>query len=248
MGKKRTILAVLGRGIQQNEPGGQWHLTGDIEVCDEKFAHLPVRVPENDDDPHSIVGGGHLNLFAGIQLSRSLNPEVVVCAFGFRSNYLKSVNAPSESQVMSDEFEVLRGKQNYGPTLHIFREDGGGWSHVADRPSNTNQEIDNIFYWALNRDIYNVAIVTVTVHAARSLLMAQRHLSSGKPGYDKINLQFYASENVLLEANPQTWSARCQKLLGSRSFQRNFQLEQRGINALLSGKYNSVQSDLTAKK
>ncbi len=61
-----VLLAILGRGIQHPSPESTvWELTPDIELCDEKGAHLPFRAPENDDDPRSIIGGGELNVLAG---------------------------------------------------------------------------------------------------------------------------------------------------------------------------------------
>ncbi len=246
MEKERTLLAILGRGIQKTASDGLWDLTEDIEVCDERFAHLPIRVPQDDDHPNSIVGGGHLNLLAGLKLAEKLDPTIIVCAYGYRSEYLKSIDAPSESMIMSIKFIDLNFMTGRA-TRKVCAFDEEAWTHLADRPSNTNQEIDNIFRQALFAGIYNVAIVAVGVHTWRSNLMAQLHLSSGMPHYNQINLQFYASENVLLEADPEKYGERCRALTGSKSYQRNFQKEQDGVNALLSGKYNSIQSASTSK-
>lgn len=244
MGREAIAVVFLGRGISMLKPGGYWGLTEDIEVCDEQFAHLPVRVPENDDHPNSIIGGGELNLLAGLELEKrfmaegKFNPQLALHAYGFRSKYLKSIDAPSESKVMSEKYCDIGGHPGI---VQVFNENV--WQNVADMPSNTNQEIDNVFIEAFHRDIRHVAIVTVAVHCWRANLMAQRHLSNPEKIYGgKIKLQFYASENVLLEANPAKYDERCRALLGSKSFQRNLILEQRGVNALLSGTYQSVQS------
>ena len=250
MDRGAIAVVFLGRGISMVKPGGHWGLTGDIEVCDEKFAHLPVRMPEDDNHPNSIVGGGELNLLAGLEREKKLRPEgefdprLALHAYCFRSKYLKSIDGPSESLVMSDKYCDLGGHPGI---VQVFNEDK--WQSVADLPSNTNQEIDNVFTEALRRGIRNVAIVTVAVHAWRANLMAQRHLSNQeKPYHGAVTLQFYASENVLMEADPAKYGERCRAILGSKSFQRNLVLEQRGVNALLSGTYRSVQSATPAPK
>ena len=76
------LLAILGRGIQQIEEDKGWTLTEDLEVCDEKGGHLAVRVPSDDNNPYCLIGGGELNLRAGIILCREQSDSLhtVVCA------------------------------------------------------------------------------------------------------------------------------------------------------------------------
>ncbi len=79
------MVAILGRGIQRLFENGPWALTEDLEVCDERSAHLPVRTPVNDESDFCMVGGGEMNLEAGIHLVHRYRPETVVCAYGGRS-------------------------------------------------------------------------------------------------------------------------------------------------------------------
>lgn len=100
------LLAILGRGIQRETDGPwvPWVLTEDLEVCDERGAHLSVRVPANDGHPFCVIGGGEFNLLAGLKLCENYHIEVkaVVCAYGGRSAYLQAIDAPSESEIMSE--------------------------------------------------------------------------------------------------------------------------------------------------
>lgn len=111
-------------------PGGRWGLTGDTEVCERTpnggLAHFAVRVPENDDHEDSIVGGGELNLLAGLELEKKFrregrfDPQLALHAYGLRSSYLKSIGAPSESRVMSEKYCDLGGHPGI---VQVFNED-----------------------------------------------------------------------------------------------------------------------------
>ena len=126
-----VLLAILGRGIQHPSPESTvWELTPDIELCDEKGAHLPFRAPENDDDPRSIIGGGQLNVLAGTILIDRLRPTLVVCAYGARSKYLNSIGAPSESEIMTSLLSNEVGKQKeIMPATDVFDE--AAWHGIS---------------------------------------------------------------------------------------------------------------------
>ncbi len=86
------MVAILGRGIQrlkESDPNDEvlsYVLTEDLELCDKDSAHLPVRVPADDASPYCMVGGGEMNLGAGIELLHRFHPRITVCACGtFRS-------------------------------------------------------------------------------------------------------------------------------------------------------------------
>lgn len=235
-----VLLAILGRGIQHPSPESTvWELTPDIELCDEKGAHLPFRAPENDDDPRSIIGGGQLNVLAGTILIDRLRPTLVVCAYGARSKYLNSIGAPSESEIMTSLLSNEVGKQKeIMPATDVFDE--AAW-HAEE--SGTNREIHNILTLANQRNIKNVALVTVAVHLPRTALMAKQHLER-EPAFKNILLNCYASELVLLndpEANAM-YEARVRRIFASKSYVRNLERELRGMNDLLEGKYKSIAS------
>lgn len=229
------LLAVLGRGIQQIKEGAGWTLTEDLEVCDEKLEHLPVRIPADDANLHCLIGGGELNLLAGIVLCCGQDSEsltTAVCAYGARSAYLRKVNGPSESEVMST---LLKEMQRPGVKLDI-----PVWSsdHVVldERGmSGTNREVQNVFELAVQRGLTSVGIVTVAVQYARAVLMAQRYLQN--PRFAHITLQCYISEDILLRHDPKRFEQRIKALHGSNAFMRSMFYEQRGINCLLAGNY-----------
>ena len=239
--KGGLLLALLGRGIQQTSlKNAAWELTPDIEVCDEKGAHLPVRAPENDDDPRSIIGGGELNALAGIVLSETLRPDLVVCAYGARSKYLNSIGAPSESRVMSDWLTAEITKTGGTvPEVNVFNEEE--WQ--SDE-TGTNRELHNIFTFAARRGVTNIAILTVAVHVPRAALMAHHHLMNN-PAFKGLIFQCYASELVLLGSDPKHYETRVRRIFGSKSYERNLSRELRGMNDLLAGKYTSVASTIT---
>src|SRR5271157_1264609 len=133
---KLGILAILGRGIQRHHKNGSWVLTEDLELCDEKSAHLAVRKPADDENPFCMVGGGELNLLAGIALYNQEGANIVVCAYGDRSEYLKSIDAPSESMVMSGYFLHACRTAN----IRVWKKEMS-----MPGPSNTNRELKNIF-------------------------------------------------------------------------------------------------------
>lgn len=227
------LLAILGRGIQQIEEGKGWTLTENLEVCDDKGGHLPVRVPANDANPYCLIGGGELNLRAGIILCREHfeSLRTVVCAYGARSSYLVALNGPSESEVMSARLEQLLtpGEE---PEVIVWPHDRVA-SDERGR-SGTGREIQNVFELAVERGFTSVGVVTVFVHYARALLMAQRHLMN--PEFAHLTLQCYVSEELLL-AYDSGFSRMFRDMHGSRAFMRSLFYEQRGINCLLAGNY-----------
>ncbi len=82
------LIAILGRGIQRVGSGGSWEVTEDLEVCAPDRTHLPDRVPADDQNPCCLVGGGELNLLAGLELHRRIGAIVAVCAYSHRAPYL----------------------------------------------------------------------------------------------------------------------------------------------------------------
>lgn len=224
------LLAILGRGIRQKE-SGSWTPTRDLEMYDENFAPIVKLLPADDADPNCLIGGGELNLLAGRELCRQHTQtlEMIVCAYGARSPYLVSTNGPSESEVMSEQLKRLVSNAA-SPEIVIWR-----CRRIAEGNSNTNREIQNVFELAAERGLKDVGIVTVAVHYARSLLMAQRHLIN--PSFAHLKIQFFVSEDILLRLDPARFGERIRKMHGSQAFMRTLFFEQRGINCLLAGNY-----------
>ena len=221
------VIAIHGRGIQRLHENGPWVLTEDLEFCDKDSANLPVRKPADDNNPFCMVGGGELNLLAGVEVYKREGAKIVVCAYGDRSNYLKSIDAPSESMVMSGCF--IEATSNSVSSKIWTRE------MSLPGPSNTNRELQNIFEFTVANHYTKVGIITVDVHMPRTMVMAQRHLA--KPEFRSLNAQFFVSEQVLVETNPALYGPRREALRRSKSFARNWEREQLGILRTITNAY-----------
>ncbi len=224
------LLAILGRGLKEQD--GNWFLTRDLEMGNESGMYVKERLPVDDNDQNCLVGGGKLNLYAGIELCRehSATLQAVVNAYGERAPYLVAAGGPSESEIAYD-YLSQRFPPTERPEVIVWpreRKTGNG-------RSNTDQEFFNIFCLAIERGYRAVGFVTVAVHYARALLMASQHLA--KPEFAQLTLQAFVSEAVLLRSNAQKYGSRLRTLHRSQAFMRTLFREQRGINALLSGTY-----------
>lgn len=235
------ILAILGRGIQklrESDPNSEissWQLTEDLEVCTDLGAHLPVRVPADDNNPNCLVGGAQMNLEAGKVLIQQHAPQIVVCAYGDRSKYLKDVGGPSESEVMS---EVLyRSRMTTKSKLAVWQRE-----HSTELASNTRQEILNIFDLAIERELTRIGFVTVGVHVPRTATFIAKHISTF-PKYQHLSPVLFESEEVLLGSSDR-WKPRVDALRNSQAFSRNLANEFKGTLAALTGKYNAVKEQV----
>lgn len=220
---------MLGRGMNRPTKGGPWMPTEALEVCNENSAHLPVRVPADDNNPACLIGGGELNILAGAILWRKHRPKITVCAYGARSSYLRSINGPSESQVMSEGLQKLVPEAR----ICIWEPPRG-----EDGTSNTDQELRNIMNLAVENGFKEIGIVTVTVHLPRTIFFAKNHLEL--PEFARLEVRYFASELVLVESNPKMFAKEMVRIYGSQSFLRNAANEAKGIQAILDGKYQPV--------
>lgn len=232
------IIAILGRGTQRRWENGPWVLTEDLEMCDQRSAHLPVRVPVDDEHPYCMVGGAEMNLRAGIELIVQYKPKIVVCAYGGRSEYLIILDAPSESEVMSNHLvEVMNEMTMFGgvPDVIISKRQ---WGHPF--PTNTRQELLNIFDMALERCLMTIAIVTVGVHVPRAATYVAKHFSV-YPKYRHLSVVILESEEVLLAANRDKYCLRVEALRNSKAFARNWEREAVGISKIVRDVYRDAE-------
>lgn len=240
------LIAILGRGIQLLSENGPWVLTEDLEVCDKDSAHLPIRVPVNDKDPYCMVGGGEMNLEAGRILIERYEPKIVVCAYGGRSQYLESVDGPSESEVMSNLLnEYLKTDGGQLPEIVV-------WERNRQLPvqSNTRQELLNIFELALEREVSRIALVTIGVHVPRTATYIAKHLSVYEQ-YRELSPVLFESEEVLLGTPAsQTLQAsrtlRVETLRKSEAFARNWGREAIGISKIVRDVYGDAKPKVVA--
>jgi hypothetical protein len=229
----------MGRGIQRTrkeDPIGDvrsWDLTEDMEMCDNDFAHLPVRATINDDDPHCLLGGGHLNLEAGLELIMERAPAVTVCAYGARSFYLSSIRGPSESEVM--ELHLLRLLEGHSPKSHIIT-----WERDRPTPegsrSNTMQEIRNVFELASEHGISDIVIFSLSMHLQRCRIFV-KYWKSRLAKFASLSATCVASDILLAEKHPETHMKRVRVMWQSQACARTCALEEKGIADFFSGRY-----------
>lgn len=224
------LLATLGRGIQRPDDVSLWVLTEDLEVLADDGAHPIIRRPIDDFNPNCVIGGGELNLLASLELCKKYLPRLVVFAYAHRAKYLKKVDGPSESSVMYREFcrrcdseSLLKISVDVWPT----KEDRDGLS-------NSRTEVINIIELALQKGYSSVGIVSVMIQLPRARLFAERYLKE-KGIQNKVLVEFFSSELVLVQSDPVTYGPRVLKMFSSQAFARNAIREGNGVNNLLAG-------------
>jgi len=229
------LIAILGRGIQRSSPGSLWDTTEDIEICDDRGAHLIVRQPVDDTNQNCLIGGGKLNVEAGFEYYKNYGYhglDFVVCAYGDRARYIKEIpGSPSESEVMSEQLEAMCKTQK----VPLPKIETWGRDRSVDGPSNTLKEVQNIFELAVQRQCLDVIIITVLVHLPRVMLFAQTH--SSDPRFKILTVKFMSSEETLCSLNPKEYGPRILNLFSSSAFQRTARMELRGVEAFLNGTY-----------
>jgi hypothetical protein len=234
------MLGILGRGIQRNvdnEHPDMWFPTDDLVVSGPRGATLADAVQFDDNDPNGMVGGGRLNLLAGYELYKQLEPAIVACEYGNRSKYLTDVGGPGGSMIYAAELKKLAHEAGIKePNISVFDEEEWGVEG-----SSTIQELHNMFTLALRHNVSEVNLVTVLVHKERTSLIAQRHQLT-TPDFARLTIQTYASENVLLEATSEKYAARVHRMLSSNSYVRTAGNERFGINKVLMGNLGSFSS------
>ena len=233
------LLAILGRGVQMLDPKADptdvrsYAPTEDLEICkrdpkNQRLSHLRVRISADDDHPDSIIGGGELNLLAGLVLIRDHHFNYAVCAYGHRAGYLKP-DAPSESEVMSRWLHKERLRLN----IKV-------WNRELEfiGPSNTAQEFINILDLAAELGCREVVIVTVGVHVPRAAVFLGHAIAQGGTKYSELSPPvLLRSEEVLLAADPEKWGPRVKQLWASKSFARNWERETIGMRDWILDQY-----------
>lgn len=226
------LMAILGRGIQRSRGSVSWEFTEDLEVCAPDRTHLADRVHADDQNPCCLVGGGELNLLAGLELHRRTPAEIVVCAYSHRAGYLVETDGPSESEVMSARLTgFIHENRLRLPKIEVWSRD-----RFDEASSNTHCELENAFTLARERGIRRVSVVTVSVHLPRAMLFA-RDLTEKQGDFRNLEVSFFASEQVLVEACPRKYAPRVLALYASQAYARTAFYERRGSVAFLEGRY-----------
>ncbi len=235
------VIVGLGRGIQMlsaNAPPAEtssWGLTEDLELCDTNSAHLRVRVPVDDESPYCMVGGGEMILEAACLLIQQYQPEVAVCAYGHRADYLAKLDAPSESEVMSAMLKARFAETELLPEIVVWPRE-----RQLSMPSNTRQELLNLFDLAIERGLDSIAIVAVGVHAPRVATYVLKHMSV-YPQYRSLRVVVLEAEEVLLAEDREQYTPRVEALRNSQSFARNWAREATGISKIVRDVYGDAK-------
>jgi hypothetical protein len=205
-----------------------WVLGGDPNT-----ARPDVLAEKNDDDPNSVIGGGELNLAAGMMLYDELNPQAIVFAYGDNSPALAAKGFPSESSVVSQIF-VEKIKERWDETPNVIVFDSDDWK-TEGKASGTFNEIRNILRLATRENVDEVVIVTILLHMTRAAGMLEQHLRD--PGFTALRkkVRFEVTETVLLRTDPDNYAERIWEIFGSQSYLRNLQREANGLVALRKG-------------
>jgi len=234
--ERLDLLAVLGRGIHLDPQSGRWFPSGDLVMWGRTKGYLgsiasPKEVKENS--PYCFLGGGELNILAGVEIYRQYGAKLVVCGYGDRAPYTKEADGPTESQIVSEAF-VERGESE-----NLFLPEIKIWTKDMTAPRfNTHQELFNIFSLAVERGFTNVGLVTITSHLPRTIVFAKKHLDT-VPEFADLRVKFFSAELVLAEADPAVYALRALKIFSSAAFKRNAGLEARGTEAFLAGRYKA---------
>lgn len=238
------IVAILGRGSQrlkETDPvkeTSSYAPTENLELCDKDSAHLHVRAPMDDESPFCMIGGGWMNLLAGAYLIKQYHPKIVVCAHGDRSAYLKSIDGPSESEVMHYHLQQILSclpMQDPNPEFLVWPR-----TRTAPGNANTRQELLNIFDLALERGLPRIALVTVGVHVPRTATYIAKHLSVYEQ-YRALSPVLFESEEILLHADRERHNAEVEVMRKSESFARNWQREADGIQKIIRDVYGDAK-------
>jgi len=239
---KKILLAVLGRGSQMAYPGGPWVLTKDFEIW-KLTERSSVLTDPDDSNENCVIGGGELNLAAGVVLYKELNPELTVFAYGDNAPHVgEGSDRPSESNVMNDLFtEIVERETGTVPRAQVFVQTPG---KVRGKASGTFKEIKNILRLAQQDEFDEVVLVTVLVHVNRALGMAAKHLEDPEFAGLRGKIRFEVTEGVLLRADPQSYAERVWAIFNSRAFIRNLQRETNGLTALRKGVTQTTQPDI----
>ncbi|MBI4994667.1 hypothetical protein HZC21_03420 [Candidatus Peregrinibacteria bacterium] len=233
------ILAILGRGtylVPQNDGTLRWKTTALLETCDSDGAHLPVRIPVDDDDPRCLIGGGNANVISGVKLFKKHGPRIVVFAYGTRSKYLRTINGPPEGAVMKDEF--IKRLKDDGCIIPAEIELYGGVpdEKLPGLPSNTLRELQNILNLAIEREMEDIGIVTIGVHMKRVRVFIDTLFKEKKYSEYPLVVKFFKSEEILLEQSSR-YARHVRNMISSQAFDRNMKREDRGVQAFLNGTY-----------
>jgi hypothetical protein len=186
-----------------------------------------------------MIGGGAMNLAAGLSLIRAERPLAVACAYGGRSNYLESIGGPSESEVMS--IMLIQAIANRDrPYVVVWKRE-----RQLPVPSNTRQELLNIFDFALEHSLKRIAIVTIGVHAPRAATYVMKHLSV-YPQYRTLTPIVLESEEILLAEDRERYAPRVEAMRYSKSFTRNWKNEEIGISRIIRDVYGDAKPKVMA--
>lgn len=245
---KQTLLAVLGRGMGRKAPEEPLKPTMDYDHWDitpgGKGRSL-VFMGKNEEDPDCVLGGGELNLAAGLVLYEELNPEYVVFAYGKNSPSFEEAGYPTESHVVSTIFRKMVKKRTGGiaPVI-VFNADF--WqAHGKETGSGTFNELRNIFLLANLFELDEVIIVSIHVHMTRALGMLARQLQDPEFSGLRKKVRYETSEAVLLRADTEKYAERLLDLFGSQAWVRNSGREFAGLQAMYRGFTQTTQGVIT---
>jgi len=236
----------MGRGITPRKIGevprslADWEPTEIFEMLDPQGCHAAIREPIDEESPRCFIGGGKFNVEAAAHLFAYSGTKIVTFAYGCtRTPDLRAANAPFEGEVMALAFQssVLR---NYEEDT-LENADLLAWTKQEEELCNSELELRHIFDLALERNLRNIAIITVTAHQARVQLLADR-LRDTDVKY--VYAHTFSSESILLHEDPLLADEIMREFI-SPAFIRTAQREKIGVDKLchpeIHGEYGAAK-------
>lgn len=232
MKREIELLAVLGRNMYLDGKTG-WHPSRDLAVwgvTNDYYGSVANQDAVDESSSDCFLGGGELNILAGVELYDQYRPRLVVCAYGDRANYLKEAGGPTESEVDTAEFQRLANEKLLTPEVKVWTDE------MRASAFNTLQELLNIFDLAVLSGLTKIGLVTIVSHLPRTIFFANRHLASVEK-YEALRVEYFAAELVLAAANPARYVQRVLGMFSSLAFTRSAGLEAKGVRDFLAGNY-----------
>lgn len=227
-----TLLAVLGRGVQQTSSG--WVPTPAYEMCellDGKPRHRRIPVEVVKDAEECRVGGGQLNVRAAAHIIKRARMQ---CVLGFASpaSYLRDSEGKPSVRTEGDPMAAYLRTLVDRPEVIDWKADLPG---LPSTDSDTAVEVANVMDCARDRGIRNVLFVTISAHVPRVILRARQESRTGE------TFTVLASETILAEFEPSE-TAELADLQASAPYQRTIRDELYGTAEALGLKVSSASS------
>jgi len=149
------------------------------------------------------------------------NPEYVIIASGGRGQLSKIPGVPTLAEVIKKELEEL------GVSGEIIKEEKSG---------NTLEQLQELGDLISTKDLKEVIILSNEWQIPR--IKAIFELYPGlKEVFKNVSVKFVSAEDVLIEADRETWQVKVEEARGNLEMKKRFDLEKHGVEQIKNGTY-----------